>query len=55
LFLVPRAAGAKPIKLTSGLKAPADLVVDHQRGLLLVPENSGNRLSVFKLNHHTGH
>jgi gluconolactonase len=55
LFLVPRAAGAKPIKLTSGLKAPADLVVDHQRGLLLVPENSGNRLSVFKLNHDTGH
>ncbi len=49
LFLVPRTAGSRPIKLASGLKAPADLVVDHARGLLVVPENSGNRLSVYKL------
>jgi sugar lactone lactonase YvrE len=49
LFLVPRTAGAQPIKLASGLKAPADLVVDHARRLLVVPENSGNRLSVYQL------
>jgi sugar lactone lactonase YvrE len=49
LFQVQRTAGAKPVKLASGLKAPADLVVDHARGLLVVPENSGNRLSVYKL------
>lgn len=48
LFLVPRASG-KPVKLTSGLKSPADLVVDHRRGLLIVPENSGNRLSVYRV------
>ena len=51
LYLVQPAAGAGSIKLKSGLKAPADLVVDHKRNLLVVPENSGNRLSVFRLNH----
>lgn len=48
LFLVPR-AGGKPVKLASNLKSPADLVVDHRRRLLVVPENSGNRLSVYRL------
>ena len=28
---------------------PADLVVDRKRGWLVVPENAGNRLSVYKL------
>jgi gluconolactonase len=49
LFWVPRAAGGKPIKLAAGLKSPADLVVDHRRGVLIVPENSGNRLSVYRV------
>jgi sugar lactone lactonase YvrE len=48
LFLVPR-AGGKPVKLAGGLKSPADLIVDHRRGLLVVPENSGNRLSVYRI------
>jgi sugar lactone lactonase YvrE len=48
LFRVPRAGGS-PAKLASGLQAPADLVVDRERGLLLVPENAGNRLSVYRL------
>jgi len=48
LFWVPRAGGT-PAKLASALQSPADLVVDRQRGLLLVPENSGNRLSVYRL------
>ncbi|HYF39103.1 MAG TPA: hypothetical protein VD930_05415 [Gemmatimonadales bacterium] len=55
LFLVDRTRGARPVKLASGLKAPADLVVDHRRGLLVVPENSGNRLSIYQLNQHAGH
>jgi sugar lactone lactonase YvrE len=54
LFLVPR-AGGKPVKLASGLEAPADLVVDHDRSLLVVPENSGNRLSIYRLAGHEGH
>jgi sugar lactone lactonase YvrE len=48
LFWVPRAGGS-PAKLAAGLQSPADLVVDRRRGLLLVPENSGNRLSVYRL------
>jgi sugar lactone lactonase YvrE len=48
LFWVPRAGGS-PAKLASGLQSPADLVVDRERGLLLVPENSGNRLRVYRL------
>lgn len=51
LFLVPGGSGGKPVKLTSGLKSPADLIVDHRRGLLVVPENSGNRLSVYRIDH----
>jgi gluconolactonase len=53
LYLIPRAGAARPVKVTSGLEAPADLVVDHERGLLVVPENSANRVSVFKLSHHS--
>lgn len=49
LFLVPRERRAKPVKIASGLKAPADLVVDRTRGLLVVPENSGNRLTIYKV------
>jgi sugar lactone lactonase YvrE len=49
LFLVPRTAGGAPVTLTSGLKAPADLVVDRRRGWLVIPENQGNRLSVYRL------
>lgn len=49
LFLVQRTAGARPTKLASGLKAPADLVVDHTRGLLVVPENDANRLSAYQV------
>lgn len=48
LFWVPRAGGS-PAKLAAGLQSPADLVVDRRRALLLVPENSGNRLSVYRL------
>jgi gluconolactonase len=48
LFLVPRAPGRKPITIASGLRAPADLVVDHNRRLLIVPENGGNRLSIYQ-------
>lgn len=48
LLLVPRSGGA-PVKLASGLKAPADLVVDHRRGWLVVPESDGNRLSIYQL------
>jgi gluconolactonase len=51
IFLVPRLPGGKPIKLTAGLKSPADLIVDHRRGLLVVPENSGNRLSIYRIDH----
>jgi gluconolactonase len=49
LFLVQRDPGAKPVKIASGLKAPADLVVDRTRGLLVVPENDGNRLTIYKV------
>ena len=52
LFLVQRAGEAKPAKLASGLKAPADLVMDHRRGLLVIPENDGNRLSVYRVASH---
>jgi sugar lactone lactonase YvrE len=48
LFWVPRGGGGAA-KLAAGLQSPADLVVDRRRGLLLVPENSGNRLSVYRL------
>jgi gluconolactonase len=49
LFLVPLRAGAKPARIASGLESPADLVVDKTRGLLIVPENSGNRLTIYKV------
>ena len=49
LFLVPRSAGGALVTLTRGLKAPADLVVDRRRGWLVIPENQGNRLSVYRL------
>lgn len=48
LFRVSR-GGGKSVKLAAGLQAPADLVVDRGRGLLIVPENAGNRLSVYRL------
>jgi gluconolactonase len=48
LFLVRSEPGAKPVKLASGLQSPADLIVDRKRGLLVVPENSGNRLSIYQ-------
>jgi gluconolactonase len=43
------APGGRTVKLTSGLKAPADLVVDRRRGWLVVPENDANRLSVYPI------
>jgi gluconolactonase len=49
LFLVPRVAGGTVVTLTTGLKAPADLAVDRKRGWLVIPENQGNRLSVYRL------
>jgi sugar lactone lactonase YvrE len=55
LFLVQRAGDTKPAKLASGLESPADLVVDHARGLLVIPENSGNRLSAYRLTGHQSH
>ena len=55
LFLVPRKKPSTPQKIASGLQSPADLVVDHKRGLLFVPENSGNRLSIWKLDQHASH
>jgi gluconolactonase len=48
LFLVPRAPGREPVIIASGLMAPADLVIDHNRRMLVVPENAGNRLSVYR-------
>ena len=48
LFWVKSEPGAKPVKLASGLQSPADLIVDRKRGVLVVPENSGNRLSIYK-------
>jgi sugar lactone lactonase YvrE len=50
LYLIPRTGRSRPVKVASGLEAPADLVVDRERGVLVVPENSANRLSVFRLN-----
>ena len=47
LFLVPRTPGGHTVTLAAGLKAPADLLVDKRRGWLIVPENDGNRLSVY--------
>jgi len=55
LFLVQRTGGAKPAKIASGLKAPADLVMDHRRGLLVIPENDANRLSVYRVTSHQSH
>jgi sugar lactone lactonase YvrE len=49
LFLVERQPGAKPTKIASGLMAPADLLVDRKRGLLVVPENAGNRLTIYSV------
>jgi sugar lactone lactonase YvrE len=47
LFLVR--PGSTPEKIASGLQSPADLAVDRKRGLLVVPENSGNRLTVYRV------
>jgi sugar lactone lactonase YvrE len=55
LFLVDRRGSAPPKKLAQGLKAPADLIVDRKRGVLVIPENSGNRLSVYQLEQHSSH
>jgi hypothetical protein len=49
LFLVPRAPGGARLTLARGLKAPADLAVDRRRGWLVIPENQGHRLSVYRL------
>jgi gluconolactonase len=49
LFLVGLGRDAKVTKIASGLQAPADLVVDRKRGLLVVPENSANRLTVYRV------
>jgi gluconolactonase len=49
LFLVPRTVGGAVVTLITGLKAPADLVVDQGRRWLVIPENQGNRLSVYGL------
>jgi gluconolactonase len=49
LFLVPGGANAQPVKIAQGLKAPADLAVDKKRGVLIVPENDGNRVTVYKV------
>jgi gluconolactonase len=49
LYLVRPTSGAKPVKIATGLEAPADLVVDRKRSVLVVPENSGNRLSVYQV------
>jgi gluconolactonase len=49
LWLVSRQAGGKVVKLASGLRAPADLVVDRRRGVLIVPENDAGRLSIYKV------
>jgi gluconolactonase len=48
LFLVPRTPGGHTVTLAAGFKAPADLVVDRRRDWLVVPENDGNRLSVYR-------
>jgi hypothetical protein len=55
LFLVQRTGSSRPAKIASGLKAPADLVADHRRGLLVIPENDANRLSVYQLAGHQSH
>jgi len=48
LFLVPR-LGGEPVKLVSGLMAPADLVVDDRRAWRVVPESDGHRLTIYRL------
>ena len=48
LLLVPRTSGGHIVTLAAGLKAPADLVLDRRRGWLIVPENDGNRLTVYR-------
>jgi gluconolactonase len=54
LYLVPRSSGAGAVRLTSGLKAPADLIVDQRRRWLVIPENDGNRLSIYPLGNPSG-
>jgi gluconolactonase len=49
LYSIPSDARGNRMTLVSGLKAPADLVVDRTRGLLIVPENAGNRLTVYRI------
>ena len=49
LWQMSRSGKKGPVKLASGLKAPADLVVDRKRGVLVVPENDANRLSVYTI------
>ena len=46
LYFVP-AQRSEVVTLLTGLKAPADLVLDHRSGWLIIPENQGNRLSVY--------
>ena len=46
---MPRRAGGKTVKLASGLRAPADLVLDRRAGLLIVPENDAGRLAVYRV------
>lgn len=55
LFLVSKVPGRKPTRLATGLKAPADLVIDARRGLLVIPENQGNRLTVYRIGNTPGH
>jgi hypothetical protein len=49
LYLVSGSAGHGPVKVASGLKTPADLLVDRKRGWLVVPENAGNRVSAYRI------
>ncbi|HET6798382.1 MAG TPA: hypothetical protein VFH40_14575, partial [Gemmatimonadales bacterium] len=49
LYFVSRTSGGSVTRLASGLKAPADLVIDRKRRWLVVPENGGNRLTVYPL------
>jgi sugar lactone lactonase YvrE len=49
LYFVPRAPGRSVTRLAAGLQAPADLLIDGKRRLLVVPENDANRLTLYNL------
>lgn len=49
LFLVPRTGEGEIVRLASGLKGAADLVVDRERGLLVVPETGADRITVYRI------